>query len=119
VDTFPEAKEQMHDAELRISIEADQELRIIVQIENRKVASYRAETRDLCLLGPDPSIQVAYDRILEIGVARSLVVHGKTDMIRLSASLWSAGLPVDVLPPEGSLEVRLGREHFAWDLPEK
>jgi alpha-amylase/alpha-mannosidase (GH57 family) len=119
VDTFPEAKEQMHDAELRLSIEGDQELRIIVKIENRKVASYRAETRDLCLLGPDPSIRVAYDRILEVGVARNLVVRSKADAIRLSASLWSAGLPVDVLPPEGSLEVRLGREHFAWELPEK
>jgi hypothetical protein len=24
-------------------------------------------------------------------------------------------LPIDVLPPEGSLEVRLGHENFAWD----
>jgi hypothetical protein len=30
-------------------------------------------------------------------------------------ALWKGGLPVDVLPPEGVLEVALGEENFAWE----
>ncbi|MGB6429893.1 MAG: glycoside hydrolase family 57 protein [Candidatus Acidiferrales bacterium] len=115
VDAFPEAADEMRDAELRVTVEGDQELRIIAFIEKGKLMGYRAETRDLCLLGPDPLVKVAYDRILEVGVARSLVLRGKADTIRIGASLWRAGLPIDVLPPDGSLEVRLGRENFGWD----
>ena len=115
VDAFPEAAEDMRDAELRVTFEGDQELRIIATIENGKLAGYRAETRELCLLGPDPLVRVAYERMLEVGVARSLVLRGKADTIRIGASVWRAGLPIDVLPPDGSLEVRLGRENFAWD----
>jgi hypothetical protein len=115
VDSFPEAADEMRDAQLRVTVEGDQELRIIATIEKGKLAGYHAETRDMCILGPDPLVHVAYDRILEVSVARSLVLRGKADMIRLGASLWRAGLPIDVLPPEGSLEVRLGHENFAWD----
>jgi len=28
--------------------------------------------------------------------------------------LWQGGLPVDVLPLEGMLEIPLGEENFAW-----
>jgi alpha-amylase/alpha-mannosidase (GH57 family) len=115
VDAFPEAADEMLNAEMRVTVEGDQELRIIAFIEKGKLVGYRAETRDMCLLGPDPLVKVAYDRILEVGVARSLVLRGKADTIRIGASLWRAGLPLDVLPPDGSLEVRLGREHFAWE----
>jgi alpha-amylase/alpha-mannosidase (GH57 family) len=115
VDAFPEAADEMLNAEMRVTVEGDQELRIIAFIEKGKLVGYRAETRDMCLLGPDPLVKVAYDRIFEVGVARSLVLRGKADTIRLGASLWRAGLPLDVLPPDGSLEVRLGREYFAWE----
>ncbi|MGB6198706.1 MAG: glycoside hydrolase family 57 protein, partial [Candidatus Acidiferrales bacterium] len=115
VDAFPEAAEQMRNAELRVTIEGDCEVRIIATIEKGKLVGYRAETHDMCLLGPDPQVQVAYDRILEVGVARGLVLRGPAETIRVGASLWRAGLPLDVLPPEGSLEVRLGRENFGWD----
>jgi alpha-amylase/alpha-mannosidase (GH57 family) len=115
VDAFPEAADEMLNAEMRVTVEGDQELRIIAFIEKGKLVGYRAETRDMCLLGPDPLVKVAYDRIFEVGVARSLVLRGKADTIRIGASLWRAGLPLDVLPPDGSLEVRLGREHFAWE----
>jgi alpha-amylase/alpha-mannosidase (GH57 family) len=115
VDPFSEAADQMRDCEMRVNIEGDQELRIIAKIESGKMTSFRAETRELCLLGPDPRIQVAYDRIFEVGAARSLVLRGKADHISIGASIWRAGLPLDVLPPDGSLQIHLGSEHFAWD----
>jgi hypothetical protein len=33
---------------------------------------------------------------------------------RVGVALWHGGLPVDVLPAEGYLDVNLGEENFAW-----
>jgi hypothetical protein len=33
-------------------------------------------------------------------------------------ALWHGGLPVDVLPAEGFLEVALGDEHYSWPIEE-
>ena len=33
----------------------------------------------------------------------------------MSVAMWKGGLPVDVLPIEGMLEVALGEENWAWD----
>jgi alpha-amylase/alpha-mannosidase (GH57 family) len=115
LDSFPEAVDRMRDSELRVTVEGDQDLRIIATITGGKLVGYRVETQDLCLIGPDPLVQVAYERIFEVSAARSLVLHGKAEMIRIGASLWRSGLPIDVLPPDGSLEVRLGAENFAWE----
>ena len=115
LDLFPEAVPHLRDAEFRVTVQGDQELRIVAWIENGDLAGYRAETQVLCLLGPDPLIEVAYDKILEIGVARELIAKGARQSIRLGATLWEGGLPVDVLPPSGWTEVRLGVENFSWD----
>jgi len=34
--------------------------------------------------------------------------------LSLGVALWQGGLPVDVLPAEGWLEVKLGADNFAW-----
>ncbi len=115
VDVFPEAQPDLRDAEFRVTVQGDQELRIIAWIENGDLTGYRAETHDVCLLGPDPLIEVAYDKILEIAVARELIVKTPRKTIRLGATLWEGGLPVDVLPPSGWTEVRLGAENFSWE----
>lgn len=35
----------------------------------------------------------------------------------LAAAIWEGGLPIDVLPSEGFLEIKLGEDAFAWQLP--
>lgn len=115
LDVFPEAVPDLRDAEFRVTVQGDQELRIIAWIENGDLTGYRAETHDVCLLGPDPLIEVAYDKILEIAVSRELIVRNPRKTIRLGATLWEGGLPVDVLPPSGWTEVKLGAENFSWD----
>src|SRR5262249_20138468 len=42
-------------------------------------------------------------------------VRGAT-RLRLGVALWHGGLPVDVLPAEGILDVSLGGDNFAWPL---
>jgi hypothetical protein len=59
----------------------------------------------------------AFDRILEVAIHRDqLDLKGQTEL-KLGVALWHGGLPVDVLPAEGFLDVALGEDNFAW-LPE-
>ena len=59
-------------------------------------------------------VSVVCDRILEVSIARKLVRLAAHSGFSLVAALWEGGLPVDVLPTEGALEVQLGEEHFGW-----
>lgn len=60
----------------------------------------------------------SYEKILEVSVARDLFdLRGRKELL-LSVALWRGGLPVDVLPLEGMLNVALGEENFAWPLDE-
>jgi hypothetical protein len=36
--------------------------------------------------------------------------------LRLGVALWHAGLPVDVLPAEGTLEIALGDDQASWPI---
>jgi len=74
------------------------------------------ETKDTCLWGPQEMVIAACDRILEVSVARKLLRLGQRNSFSLVIALWEGGLPVDLLPAEGSLEVPLGEDHFAWAL---
>jgi alpha-amylase/alpha-mannosidase (GH57 family) len=114
VDLSAGALVELRDAEFRITVRAAQELRLVIRLEDGHVKGYLVESRDLCLLGPDDEVKVACDRILEISVAKELLFLGDRDAISVGVALWEGGLPVDLLPVEGTLEIQLGKEHFGW-----
>ena len=114
VDVFAGALAELNDAEFRITLRAEQELRVVVHLEKGRASGYLVESRDLCLLGPDEAVQVACDKILEVSVAKEMLLLGERKSISLGVALWEGGLPVDVLPAEGLLEIQLGAEHFGW-----
>ena len=91
---------------------------MVVRFEEGRVSGYLVESRDLCLLGPDEVVKVAFDRILEVSVAKEMFLLGDRKSISLGVALWEGGLPVDLLPAEGMLEIQLGEENFAWILVE-
>ncbi len=93
---------------------AAQELRVVVRLEEGRVSGYLVESKDLCVLGPDDMVRVAFDRILEVSVAREMIQLGDRKSISLGVALWEGGLPVDLLPTEGMLEIQLGDENFGW-----
>jgi hypothetical protein len=65
-------------------------------------------------LNPEGVAEASFDRILEVAIYRGeLNLKGQTKL-KLGVALWHGGLPVDVLPAEGFLEVSLGEDHFAW-----
>ena len=69
----------------------------------------------MCLLHPETVVSAAYEKIIEVGLAKELFdLRGRRELL-LSVALWKSGLPVDVLPAEGMLEVALGEENFAWE----
>ncbi len=115
VDVFADALKELRDAEFRITFRAEQELRVVVRFEGGRVTGYLVESRDLCLLGPDEVVKVAFDRILEVSVAKEMFLLGNRKSISLGVALWEGGLPMDLLPSEGMLEIQLGDENFAWN----
>ena len=117
VDVFAEALQELRDAEFRITMRAEQELRVVVRFEGGHITGYLVESRDLCLLGPDDAVKVAFDRILEVSIAKEMFFLGNRKSILLGVALWEGGLPMDLLPGEGMLEIQLGEEHFAWSVP--
>jgi hypothetical protein len=49
-----------------------------------------------------------------VSLARELFdLHGRRELL-VGVALWKGGLPLDVLPVEGLLNVALGEEYFAW-----
>jgi hypothetical protein len=66
------------------------------------------------LLNPGSIAAVAFDRTLELAVQKEhLDLKGKSKF-RIGVALWHGGLPIDVLPTVGFLEVNLGEENSAW-----
>jgi len=113
-DVFEEALAELRDAEFRITVRAEQELRVVVRLQEGRVSGYLVESRDLCLLGPDEVVKVACDKILEVSVAKEMFLLGRRKSILLGVAIWEGGLPVDLLPAESLLEIQLGEENFAW-----
>jgi alpha-amylase/alpha-mannosidase (GH57 family) len=114
VDVFPEAPAWLGRFEFRVIVRAKDEIRVVAQIEGGKLAGYHLECNDLCILAPQEKLGVAFDKILEVAIARELLTPGPRNSLALDVALWHGGLPVDVLPAEGWLEVNLGAEAFGW-----
>ena len=68
-----------------------------------------------CLLHPETLVAAAFDKIIDVSLARELFDLKNRKSLLLSAALWESGLPIDVLPIDGMLELSLGEENFAWN----
>jgi alpha-amylase/alpha-mannosidase (GH57 family) len=114
VDPFPELLAELEDSEFRITIGAAEEVAIVARISRGRLQEFSVEKGRLCLLNPRAVAEAAFDRILEVAIQRSEInLKGQTKL-RLGVALWHGGLPVDVLPAEGTLEIALGDDDFAW-----
>ena len=114
VDPLPDAIWELQDFQVRVAIWDSRETRVILGIHNGKLCDCIVENGGLCLLRPQTLVSAAYGNILELGIARALFDLSGRKGLLLSVAIWQEGLPVDVLPLEGMLEVSLGEENFAW-----
>ncbi|MGC2389122.1 MAG: glycoside hydrolase family 57 protein [Candidatus Acidiferrum sp.] len=118
VDPFLDLLGELEDSEFRITIGGAEEIAIVVKLERGHLQEFAVETGRLCLMNPHSVAEASFERILEVAIRRSeLKLKGQTKL-KLGVALWHCGLPVDVLPAEGFLEVNLGEDHSAWPAEE-
>jgi alpha-amylase/alpha-mannosidase (GH57 family) len=117
VDAFADALSELEDPEFRITISGAEELTIVVKLLRGRIQEFSIEKERVCLLNPKSIAEVAFDRILEVALRRDQLNLEGQNKLKLGVALWHGGLPVDVLPAEGFLDVNLGEDNFAW-LPE-
>jgi alpha-amylase/alpha-mannosidase (GH57 family) len=116
VDAFPEAFAELEDPEFRITIAGADEVTLVVKLERGHLKEFAVEKERVCLLNPTDAAEAAFDRFLEVAVrSDQLQLQGQTKL-RLGVALWHCGLPVDVLPAEGFLDIFLGEENSAWPI---
>ena len=116
VDLFPEALAELEDPEFRVTIAAADEVIVMVKLARGRLKEFGVEKDRLCLLNPKTIAQAAFEHILEVSINRDdLNLRGQKSL-RLGVALWHGGLPVDVLPAEGLLEIPLGDEQNSWPL---
>jgi len=114
LDTFPGAFAELETAEFRVTVQGNCEVTMIAKLQQGKLVEYSVEQERVCLLNPASSAEAAYDQILELAISKDLFDLRGMSRLRLGVALWHGGLPVDVLPAEGIVDVPLGEEHFAW-----
>ena len=119
VELFPETLADLEDPEFRITIGGTEEVTVVVKVERGRLREFAVESKKVCLLDPSEIAEAGFEKILEVAIQReALDILGRTSL-RLGVALWHGGLPVDVLPASGYLEVNLGEENAAWALQEK
>ncbi|HKW89842.1 MAG TPA: glycoside hydrolase family 57 protein [Candidatus Acidoferrales bacterium] len=116
IDLLPEALSGLVEYELRCVLHDRGELKVILHIREGKLSAASLE-RDGRELPYKPSqFSVAMDKIIELGISKDLFSLSGRRSIALAVSMWRGGLPADLLPSAGSLEISLGSESFAWPI---
>ena len=116
LDLFPGALSELEDAEFRVTAQSNCDVTVMAKLRDGKLVEYAVEQERICLLNPARSAEAAYEQILELAISKDLFDLRGVSRLRLGVALWHGGLPVDVLPAEGALEVALGEDNFAWPI---
>src|SRR5579863_9404227 len=119
VDCFPEMLSEMEEVQFRIVIGAAEELTVVAIVERGRLTTFSIEEGPICLLNPSRLAEVAYKRTLEVAVKKEVLDLRGMTKFPIGVALWHGGLPVDVLPAEGFLDVALGEENSGWAVEEK
>jgi hypothetical protein len=114
LDCFEESLRELEKAEFRVTIQAADEIVLIARLGKGKLAEFSMEQARICLLNPLQSAEVAFEKILEVALKKELLLLRGIQKLRIGVALWHGGLPVDVLPAEGYLDVPLGDESAMW-----
>jgi len=114
IDPFSAALLELEHPEFRITIGGEEEVTLVVNLERGHVQGFAVEKDLVCLLNPKLVAEAAFERVLEVAIHKDLINFKGQSKLRLGVALWHAGLPVDVLPAEGFLDVNLGEENSAW-----
>jgi alpha-amylase/alpha-mannosidase (GH57 family) len=114
LDPFPETLQQFAQFEIRVTIWDARELRVTLHVRQGKIESVVLEQGGACLLHPEELVKAELGKIVEMSFDRRLFDTTGRSSLLLGVALWEAGLPVDILPSAGYLEIQLGDAVYAW-----
>ncbi len=114
LDLVPETMADIPDFQLRLTIWDSRETRLTLRVEKKVLVGCIVEQAGFCLLHPEKDVSAAYGKVFEIGLSKDLFDLQDRKELLLSIALWRGGLPLDILPAEGMLNIGLGEENFAW-----
>jgi alpha-amylase/alpha-mannosidase (GH57 family) len=116
VECFPDSLAELEDPEFRVIVGAAEELTVVVSLERGRMKEFALEMNRVCLLKPENIASAAYARTLEVAVRKDAMQLKGLTRLTLGVALWHGGLPIDVMPAEGFVEVALGEENAAWPI---
>jgi alpha-amylase/alpha-mannosidase (GH57 family) len=116
VECFPDALAELEDPEFRIVVCTNEELTVVVNLERGRLKEFAVEMNRLCLLNPDTIAAAAFQRTLEVAIRKDALQLKGLPKMTLGVALWHGGLPIDVMPAEGSVEIQLGEDNAAWPI---
>jgi alpha-amylase/alpha-mannosidase (GH57 family) len=115
IDPLGESFAELHDCQFQLVFEAGATLKLFVHVHDGKLVKVSAGDANAEAVPKELFIADA-GKIIEVSVARSAFVLSGQTAIRFSASLWRENIALDLVPREGSIELPLGEEFFAWSL---
>jgi alpha-amylase/alpha-mannosidase (GH57 family) len=115
VDYVRGSLEELPECEFHVRIgSGDAELVVIVDVKEGKITGSSIEQGGVCLMPGEGRARVAIGPILEIALAKELIPTMHHNNLEVGVALWHGGLPVDVLPAQGALQIALGEDAFSW-----
>lgn len=114
VECFTDSLGELENPEFRVIVGSTEELTVVVGLERGRMKEFSVEKNWVCLLKPDTIVAAAFQRTLEVAIRKEALDLKGITKLRLGVAVWHGGLPVDVMPAEGLVEIALGEENAAW-----
>ncbi|MGA8232880.1 MAG: glycoside hydrolase family 57 protein [Candidatus Acidiferrales bacterium] len=110
LDKLPADVTGTGECELRFTFWDGHEKLVTVRLAENRVTGITIHPEE----SPDGKVAAAAGKIIEVSFARDLFGAENRKSLQLSVSVWKNGLPLDVVPSWGYLEIPLGEDVFAW-----
>jgi len=105
------------DFEIRVNIDSASRIRLHAAIGGgavKAVEFWKGEESLLMPLGTGDHVKVAFQRIFELRLDYTILAVAPHERISVQASIWMEGLPLQVLPQEGWLNLELTQDLTVW-----
>jgi alpha-amylase/alpha-mannosidase (GH57 family) len=116
VECFPESLAELEMPEFRITLSANEELTVVVNLDRGRIKEFAVEMNRVCLLNPDTIVSAAFQRTLEVAIRKDALQLKGRAKLSLGVALWHGGLPIDAMPAEGNVDIQLGEDNAAWPI---
>jgi alpha-amylase/alpha-mannosidase (GH57 family) len=103
--------------EIRVAVDGESRVRLSASVQQGKlglVQFWKGEEQILYPLATGRQVQMAFENIFELGFDYALLGVKPNQKTQLQVSLWSEGLPIQVVPLEGWLTLELTQDLVSW-----